>query len=158
MPGALALIGIVALLIVVALLIPAQPFARNTSALVSPRVFGLVGGIGMTLIMLGTYVLPSFKYRPPVEVTFIGLLLLVLIELALLTWLNNSGANWTDRHRLALVIGFLAFFLAFGLLQDFKSVAGRSLVSVITLWQLRRLWLKLSAPPETPQAASLQSP
>jgi hypothetical protein len=109
-------------------------------------VFGLAGGIGMTLIMLGTYVVPEFDFRPPVAVMFVILLVLAAVELAALTWLNNGGAAWTDRHRLALVIGYLAFFLVFGIGQDFGHFTGRSLVSLLTAYLLRRLWLRLGAP------------
>lgn len=46
-------------------------------------------------------------------------------------------------HQLALVAGFLAFFLAFGIGQDLTSFAGRGLVSVATIYLLRRLWVRI---------------
>ena len=138
--GALALLGLVAGLILLALVIPARPFPPRKRLIARPLVYGLVGGIGMTLIMLGTYIVPEWDSRPPMTTTFTALLLLVFAELALLTLLNNGGAAWTDRQRLALVIGWLAFFLAFDITQDLGGFAGRSLVGLATIWQLRRLW------------------
>lgn len=140
LPGALALIGLVGVLIALALVIPAEPFAPREHSVPSPAVFGLVGGIGMTLIMLGTYVLPDWKSRPAMPVTLGILLGLVVIELAVLTALNHGGAAWSDRHRLALVMGFLAFFVVFCILQDLEGFTGRALIGVVTIWQLRRLW------------------
>jgi hypothetical protein len=137
LPGAVALIGVVGVLIALAL-----PRQRPTPP---PLVFALVGGIGMTLIMLGTYIVPELSFRPPVGITFVALLVLVLAEFVILTVMTNGGAAWTDKHRLALVFGYLAFFLVFGIGQDLESFTGRSLVSLFTIYQLRRWWLDLRA-------------
>jgi hypothetical protein len=51
----------------------------------------------------------------------------------------SNGRQWCDRHRLALVIGIMTFFLAFGILKDCESFTGRSLASAATLWLLLRL-------------------
>jgi hypothetical protein len=142
--GALALIGVVGALVALALVIPAGPLAPRQRPTPPPLAFALVGGIGMTLIMLGTYVVPEFSFRPPVTITFFALLALVLAELVIITLMNQGGTAWTDRHRLALVIGYLAFFLVFGIGQDLGSFSGRSLVSFITIFQLRRWWLDRS--------------
>lgn len=76
-------------------------------------------------------------------VLFVILLAVASVELTLLTVMSNGGAAWNDRHQLAMVIGFLGFFLVFGILQDFEVFTGRSVVSIVTIWQLRRLWLRL---------------
>ncbi len=144
LPGALALIGIVGVLIALALVIPAEPFAPRPRPTPPPLAFALVAGIGMTAIMIGTYVVPEFSFRPPVTIMFITLLVLVLTEFVILTMMNHGGAAWTERHRLAMIIGYLAFFLVFGIGQDLESFSGRSLVSFITLFQLRRWWLDLA--------------
>lgn len=145
LPALLGLFGLLAVLIGLALVIPAEPFAPRQRATPRPLVFGLVGGIGMTLIMIGTYVVPEFDFRPPMPVTFAALLGLTTAELVLLTLMNNGGSAWTDRHRLALVIGFLAFFLVFGIGQDLETCSGRCLVSLVAIWQLRRLWRRIGA-------------
>jgi hypothetical protein len=145
LPGAVALIGIVGALIALALVIPAEPFGPRQRRTPPPLAFALVGGIGMTLIMVGTYIVPEFSFRPPVTITFFTLVFLVVAEFVILTTMNHGGAGWTDRHRLALVIGYLAFFLVFGIGQDLESFTGRSLVSFVAIFQLRRWWLDLRA-------------
>jgi len=158
-PGAgLGLIGLTALLIGLALLIPEHPLAPRARPTPSPKVFGIVGGVGMTLIMVVTYVLPTFKDRPPMEVSLVALLVLVAAELTALTVMNDGGAAWTDRHRLALVIGFLAFFIAFGIGQDLGGFTGRSLTSVNTIWQLRRLWQIVAAREHGDQPEAARAP
>jgi hypothetical protein len=141
--AALGLVGLAGALIGLALTVPARPFIVRQRPAPPPRVFGLVGGAGMTFIMIGTYVLPEWASRPPAALVFTGLLVATCAEFAALTYLNGAGAAWTDRHRLALVAGFLAFFLTFGIAQDFTTFAGRSLVSLATIWLLRRLWVAI---------------
>ena len=145
LPGVLALIGLVAVLLALALIIPAELFMANPCFTPRPLVFGLVGGIGMTLIMAGTYMVPELDFRPPMMVMFVVLLVLVTVEFVVLTLSNKGGVAWTDRHRLAMIIGFLAFFLVFAIGKDFQVFAGRSFVSIVTVWQLRRLWLHIGA-------------
>lgn len=141
--GAAALMGVVAVLIALALRIPAEPFARRLRSVPRPAWFGLVSAVGMICMMIGTYVVPEFEERPPMPVLFVILLAVASVELTLLTVMSNGGAAWNDRHQLAMVIGFLGFFLVFGILQDFEVFTGRSVVSIVTIWQLRRLWLRL---------------
>jgi hypothetical protein len=144
LPGAFALLGIVAGLIALALTIPAAPLAPRQPP--APIVFGLIGAVGMTLIMVGTYMVPELDSRPPMPLMFGILVALVILEFAVITGLNSGGAVWTDHHRLALVIGFVAFFLVFAAIQDFDDhFRGRMFVSLVTIWQLRRLWRHLGA-------------
>jgi hypothetical protein len=137
-PHALALIGVVVGLLGLARCIPAEPLAVGARRVPPPRVFGVIGGTGMTLIMAGTYIVPGWDSRPSAAIMFFGLLTILVTELGALLWLSNGG-TWDDRHRLALVIGFLTFFLAFGALKDCESFTGRSLASGAALWLLLRL-------------------
>jgi hypothetical protein len=138
LPHALALIGVVIGLLALAQCIPAEPLAVRALRVPPPRVFGIIGAIGMTLIMVGTFVVPSWDSRPSAAFMFFILLTILVLELCALLWLSNGG-TWDDRHRLALVIGLLTFFLAFGILKDCESFTGRSLVSGAALWLLLRL-------------------
>jgi hypothetical protein len=138
LPHALALIGVVIGLLALALCIRAEPLAVGKRRVPPPRVFGVIGGIGMTLIMVGTYVVPGWDSRPSAAAMFVCLLTIMVVELGALLWLSGGG-TWDDRHRLALVIGLLTFFLAFGILKDCESFTGRSLVSGAALWLLVRL-------------------
>jgi hypothetical protein len=138
LPHALALIGVVIGLLAMAMCIPAEPVAVRARRVAPPRVFGIIGGTGMTMIMVGTFVVPGWDSRPGAPILFFSLMTILVVELGALFWLSNGG-TWDDRHRLALVIGLLTFFLAFGILKDCKSFTGRSLVSAGALWLLLRL-------------------
>jgi hypothetical protein len=138
LPHALALVGAVIGLVALALCIPGEPLAAGARRVPPPRVFGIIGAIGMTLIMVATFVVPGWNSRPSAAITFFSLVAILVGELGALLWLSNGG-RWDDRHRLALVIGLLSFFLAFGILKDCESFTGRSLVSAAALWLLLRL-------------------
>jgi hypothetical protein len=138
LPQSLALIGVVIGLLAMAQCIPAEPLAVGGRRVPPPLVFGIIGGTGMTMIMIGTYVVPGWDFRPSAIVLFFSLLAMVGVELGVLLWFSNGG-TWDDRHRLSLVIGLLTFFLAFGILKDCELFTGRSLVSGAALWLLLRL-------------------
>lgn len=135
---AVALTAIAVGLVVLADCIPKEPLAGGARRIPSPAVFGGIGGVGMTLTMVGTFIVPDWGARPAASIMFFALLTIMLIELGALVWLSNGG-DWNDCHRLALVLGSLAFFLAFGVLKDLESFAGHSLVSGVALWRLFRL-------------------
>jgi hypothetical protein len=132
---ALALICVVIGLLAMAQCIPAEPLAFGTRRVPPPRVFGIIGATGMTMIMVGTFVVPGWDSRPSAAIMLFSLLTILVAELGALLWFSNAG-TWDDRHRVALVIGLLTFFLAFGILKDCESFTGRSLVSGAALWLL----------------------
>jgi hypothetical protein len=138
LPHAFGLLAVLIGLLALSQCIPAEPLAVGAARVPFPRVFGIIGGTGMTLIMVGTFIVPGWDSRPSAGTMFFGLLTIVVVELGTLLWLSKGG-RWEDRHRLALVIGLLTFFLAFGILKDCESFTGRSLVSGATLWLLLRL-------------------
>jgi hypothetical protein len=125
---ALALIGVVIGMLALACYIPAEPLAAGARRVPPPYVFGTIGAVGMTLIMVGTFMIPGWHSRPAAATVFLSLLTILVVELGALLWLSNGG-TWDDRHRLALVVGLLSFFLTFGILKDCKSFTGRSLIS-----------------------------
>jgi hypothetical protein len=135
---ALALIGVVIGLLALAQSIPAEPLAAGPRRVPLPGVFGIVGCTGMTMIMVGTFIVPGWDSRPRAGLMFFTLLIILIVELGALVWLSHGG-RWDDHHRLALVIGLMAFFLAFGVLKDLESFTGRSLVSAAALWLMLRL-------------------
>jgi hypothetical protein len=128
LPHALWLIGIVIGMVALASSLPAEPLAAGARRVPPPWVFGTIGAAGMTLIMVGTFMIPGWHSRPSAATMFFCLLSILVVENGALLWLSNGG-TWDDRHRLALVVGLLSFFLAFGILKDCESFTGRSLVS-----------------------------
>jgi hypothetical protein len=128
LPHALTLIGVVVGMVALACWIPAEPLAAGARRVPAPLVFGTIGAVGMTLIMVGTFMIPGWHSRPSAATLFLSLLSILVVEIGALVWLS-SGGTWDDRHRVALVIGLLSFFLAFGVLKDCESFTGRSLIS-----------------------------
>jgi hypothetical protein len=141
-PGVLVVVLLVAALIALALAHPARPLASPRRPPPRPLAFALVSGIGMTAVMFGTYVVPELVARPPGPVLSVALWGVVVVEQATLLVLSGGGA-WDDCHRLTMVAGFLAFFVLFGVAQDIEAFAGRSIVSVMTVWLLARLWQRV---------------
>ena len=156
-PPILGLVGAVGLtitLIVLALQLPTVPFALMVQSVPRPWHFGVVGGVSTTMIMIGVYVVPEMDSPPPLLVSITVLMTLVIITGIWLVRASGGGARWDDRHRLALVAGVLAFFIAFGFIQDVGAITGtgdesfaaRSIVSVGTIWGLRRMWQHVTSP------------
>ena len=96
-----------------------------------PGWVALVAAFNMTAMFLLTFIIPELEvaWWPPWSVTFVAILILNVVTLWLLAALSGNGAAWDDRHTLALVAGFLAFFLALAFLQDVSGdFTGASLV------------------------------
>jgi len=74
-----------------------------------------------------------------------------------LRW-SGGARRWDDRHKLALVMGVLAFFIIFGGLQDFEEeFGGHVIVAILTvagLWRLWRITLRRVVATAIPDAAT----
>jgi hypothetical protein len=106
-----------------------------------PLTFFLLGSVNMSAFFF-TVFLTAEAGRPPLLVTMIFLVLLDVVTLSLILRWSNHGAGWDDRHRLALIAGFLAFFIYFGFDQDLAHWQGSSVVGFLTilaLWRSRRI-------------------
>jgi hypothetical protein len=150
--GALALLGLATALVIGALLAPADRGPGPASRPAPPVLLGIIGGAGMSFLMAGAWIIPTFKSRPPMPVMFLAMLLVLIVECAALTLLLRRPENRTPRHQLAMIIGFLSFFLVVGGLQDLEGFRGHSLVSAATAWLLWRLWRRAgrARPPGSP--------
>jgi hypothetical protein len=62
----------------------------------------------------------------------------VIAAWTVLRW-SASGTDWDDRHKLALVIGMLSFFLVMDVAADVQeSFGGLSIVAILTVVALVR--------------------
>ena len=156
LPGAFALIAVVAGLIGLALVIPKHPFAKKRLSAKVPRpwLFGVLGAVVMTNMMVCVYILPDAMSDPfPMPVMFTFVLIVDAIAFGLMLRWTGGGARWDDRHRLALVMGIITFYVGFGLMQDISGLfgagdtafAGRCFVSIITVLELRKFWPRIVA-------------
>lgn len=124
--------------------IPAQVFRARKAVFMPPIGYGVITAINMSLVFTAVFILPEHNpvWLPAWPAMFVFVVLLnVLTFLIIMRWSGN-GASWDDRHKLATVIGFLTFFIVFGVLRDvLASFSGLSIVSLITVWGLWRVWI-----------------
>jgi hypothetical protein len=109
-----------------------------------PRMgYGLVAGVNTTAVFVAVFLLPEVDppWLPawPVTVAFVVVADAIAVW-AILRW-SASGTGWDDRHRLALVIGMLSFFVVVDVAADVQGpFGGLSLVAVLAVVALVRLW------------------
>ena len=120
--------------------LPALPRSQFRRTVPHPLAFFLLGLVNMTIFFF-TIFLTAEAAKPPLVVTMMFLVLLDAATLWLTMRWSNYGADWDDRHRLALIAGFLGFFIYFSVDQDLADWQGSSVVAmatVLALWRLRR--------------------
>jgi hypothetical protein len=101
---------------------------------------------------------PEADTRPPLWVSWALVMAAEVIAIALIVRWSGAGERWDDRHRLALIVGQLSFFLLFGYLTDLEEgFAARSLTSTVAIylfWRLGRRINSEATPAEAVPAAS----
>lgn len=94
----------------------------------------------MAVFFLAVFSTPDWS-RPPLAVTAIFLIVLDSVTLWLIQHWSGNGYTWDNRHRLALVAGFLTFFVYFCFAKDFQSFKGTSIIglaAIAGIWMLAR--------------------
>jgi hypothetical protein len=128
--------------------LPAQVFPLRAGTGTRPLWYGALAAVNMTLVFLAVFMLPEAKpsWLPSWPVTFAFVALLDAGAFWLVMRWSGNGASWDERHKLALVNGMLAFFIAFDVLKDLdEGFGGLSLVALLTVWSLRKLWMRVNA-------------
>lgn len=123
---------------------PESVFPQRAGTSTRPLWYGVLAAVNMTVIFLAVFVLPETDaaWLPSWPITLAGIVILDVLMFGLILRWSGNGSAWDDRHKLAFIAGVLAFFIAFGFLQDFEQFGGLSLVAIVTIWGLRRLWLQ----------------
>ncbi len=136
----LGMIGLLAL----AWALPARVLPGRPGTSTRPLWYAVVAAVNMTVVFLAVFMLPEISQRwlPPWPVMFAFVALADAILFGLVLIWSGNGTTWDDRHKLALVVGFLAFFLVFDVLQSF---AQGLLVAVGAAWAVRKLWNRVQA-------------
>jgi hypothetical protein len=110
---------------------------------VRPVWYGVLAALNTTVVFVVVFMLPeaASSWRPPWPVSLGAVVLAdALTAWVVLRW-SGGARRWDDRHKLALVIGVLAFFIVFGGLQDFEEgFGGHVIVAILTVAALWRLW------------------
>ena len=128
--------------------LPAQVFPSRAGTDVRPLWYGIVAAVNMTVVFVSLFVLPeeSPSWLPAWPVMFAFVAALDGITFWLIMWWSGNGTAWDDRHKLALVIGMLAFFIPLLVLKDLdEGFGGLSIVAVLAVWVLWRLWASTKA-------------
>jgi len=99
----------------VARYVPAHPLPPREGKAPLPWKFLLAGFLGFFIQFVIVYS-SSENQTTPFPVVMLSLLIFDLFMLGLLLRMSGNGAAWDDRHRMALIIGALSFFLVLGLL------------------------------------------
>jgi hypothetical protein len=149
----------IAALIGAARVLPAKRPPLAQAGIPRPAAFGALAALNMTVIFLGTYLVPEMETRPPMPAMFAFLCVVDAVSFGLLLRWSGYGRAWDDRHRFALVVGLLAFFIVFGFLADLdEGFTGKSLTSLAAIYALWRLARRLHGrfqPPTVAQPAPL---
>ena len=149
--AALAICGCIA----AARIVSARDGLRAAKHVPSPLTFLAFGCVNMSVMVGVVLVLPENGMRVPLSVLMPALVGFDTFALWLLLRWSSYGTRWDDRHRLALVAGFLSPFLALGILGDFEHFTGRSLVGVAAIVVLYRLQSRVRAQLNAPKLQSL---
>jgi hypothetical protein len=103
----------VLLLGIIARYVPAHPWPPRERKSPAPWKFFLAGFLGFFVQFVIVYSSAENK-NTPFPVIMLSLLLFDLFMLWLLLRMCGNGGAWDDRHRMALIIGALSFFLILG--------------------------------------------
>jgi hypothetical protein len=135
----LYILGILTMLIFVfaAYKIPKNIFKRIKNPIKKPRYFFILGFLNTTIIFVGTFFEGP---KPPLFALFTILLLVDVLSFILILRWSQNGYGWTDKHKIALISGFLAFFILFSVIKDIESFSGASLVSIVSVYLLWKLY------------------
>ena len=148
-PGGFILAWItIAGLVYAAWRLPAQIFPRRPGKSIHPFWYGVTGAVNMTVVFITVFILPEINpsWLPGWPVMFAFVAILDVLTFWLVMHWSGNGTDWDDRHKLALVIGMLAFFIVFiGLTDPSDGFSGSSIVAVVAAWLLWKLWIRTRA-------------
>jgi hypothetical protein len=119
--------------------VPTNPLIEKRIGVPSPFWFWLLGCVNTPVIFLSVFFTADYN-TPPLPVTILFLLIVEGLTFWLILRWSGNGYAWDDRHRLALVAGFLTFFIYACIEQDLESFRGSSIVAIMaifSLWKLR---------------------
>lgn len=147
--GGFILTGLtIAGLVYVAWRLPAQVFPPHKGRSIHPFLYGVVAAVNMTVVFMSVFILPEINpsWLPGWPIMFVFVALLDTLTFWLVMLWSGNGTDWDDRHKLALIIGMLAFFIVFISLRDISDgFSGASIVAIATAWGLWKLWIDTRA-------------
>jgi len=122
----------VTLLVWIAYRLPKHLFPIVVRSVPNPILFFLIGLINMSVFFVSVYLTAEYNF-PPLICTMMFLIVLEAITLLAINYCSGNGYCWDDRHVLALISGFLGFFIYFCFNKDVEHWTGRSIVGIIAI-------------------------
>jgi hypothetical protein len=130
---------VVLLLGLTAYLLPGRPFPAIKRTAPRPILFFLLGLANMSAFFFTVYLSPGLGVLPLWATMLLLLMLDAGTALLVLHWSGNTW-SWDDRHKMALIAGFLGFFIYFGIENDIEHFTGASIVGLATVLGLWTIW------------------
>ena len=131
---------LIILLVWVAYRIPEHLLQPNNRSVPWPVFFFITGLVNMSVFFFTVFLTADHSF-PPLWLTMLFLICFDGLSVWLVLYFSGNGYNWDERHVLALIAGFLGFFIYFCFNKDFEHWAGRSIVgifAIVLFWQLYR--------------------
>ena len=135
---------LIVLLVLAARFVRSPAPVRDQRAVPTPVWFYVAGMLSTTVVLGTVLILPESGWHPPLRFSVPLLIAFDALTLSLLVRWSGGGGAWEDRHRLALVAGWLTFFLVVSALGDLERFEGRTLVAAATLAALIILWRRIA--------------
>lgn len=146
--------GSIAALVFAARILPAQVFPSRAGLSIRPLWYGVVAAVNMSIVFITVFMLPEAdpSWLPDWPVMFVFIAVFDIGSFGLILVWSGNGTAWDDRHKLALVIGMLAFYLVMDVFADLEAFGGLIFVTIASIWAFRRLWLEVQARYEEPES------
>lgn len=117
---------------------PAAPPRRSVA---HPALFLAIGMANVFVVYITVFIAPQFGAVFPTFPTFAFLVLVNATMLFALERLSCGFSAWGDRHRIALVTGFLSVFFVLSVLSDLiEGFGGSAIVAIAFAFFLWQLW------------------
>lgn len=154
-PVVLSALLLTGVFLAMGLAMPARVFGSGQRKVAHPFWLWLVCTLAMALVMIGGSAIPGGESPPPLPVLLAAMVAVVILEFLMLAFLTRGHA-FGDRHRLAMVLGWLMFFLFFTLAQEIEAKGMTQRGVAAGLMVLFLLFLRLRVTEEMPRVPTMQ--
>ncbi len=147
-PVVLSALLLTGLFVTLGLAMPVRVFGSEQRKASRPVWLWLVCTLAMALVMIGGSAIPGSATPPPLPALLGTMTAVIVLEFLLLAFLTR-GHSFGDRHRLAMVLGWLMFFLFFTVAKEIEGEGMTQRGVAAALMVLLLLYLHLRAKRET---------
>lgn len=149
-PVVLSALLLTGVFLAMGLAMPVRELGSEHRKAAHPFWLWLVCTLAMALVMIGGSAIPGGENPPPLPALLGAMVAVVILEFLMLAFLTRGHA-FGDRHRLAMVLGWLMFFLFFTLAQEIEAKGMTQRGMTAGLMVLLLLFLRLRVTCEMPK-------